>query len=218
MSTPIPASCCATCSLPRPSRATASWWKGCKPRAARGRFLPMGSVGLDARAGFPIDLALKVARARYVDGSLVAARFDADLKLTGSLSAGPLLVGTVTLDRTEITVPEPLPRGSVAVDVKHVDPPLPGEGDARHRARTRGSRGTRRQSRPVRNPSRRDGEGAAADLRARPRPRHGVRWRAEARWPRVINSSIGGVPDGAWPTRLPDAADRVRPRRRDFLR
>ena len=79
-----------------------------------------------ARAtGFPIDLALKVARARYVDGSLVAARFDADLKLTGSLSAGPLLVGTVTLDRTEITVPESLPRGSVAVDVKHVDPPSP---------------------------------------------------------------------------------------------
>ena len=44
----------------------------------------MGSVGLDPNAGFPVDLAVKVTQARYVDGTLVAARFDADLKLTGS--------------------------------------------------------------------------------------------------------------------------------------
>ena len=36
-----------------------------------------------------------------------------------------MLQGTVTLDRTEITVPERLPRDSVAVDVKHVAPPPP---------------------------------------------------------------------------------------------
>ena len=53
-------------------------------------------------------------------------RFDADLTLTGSLAAGPLLGGTVFLDRTEITVPERLPRDSVAVDVEHVDPPPDG--------------------------------------------------------------------------------------------
>ena len=29
----------------------------------------------------------------------------------------------MTLDRTEITVPERLPRGSVAVDVKHIHTP-----------------------------------------------------------------------------------------------
>ena len=82
-----------------------------------------GSVGLDPHAGFPIDLTLQVRKARYVDGTLVAARFDADLTLSGSLAEGPLLKGTVRLDRTEVTVPDKLPKDSVAVDVEHVAPP-----------------------------------------------------------------------------------------------
>ncbi len=82
-----------------------------------------GSVGLDPHAGFPIDLTLQIRKARYVDGTLVAARFDADLTLTGSLAEGPLLNGTVRLDRTEVTVPDKLPKDSVAVDVTHVAPP-----------------------------------------------------------------------------------------------
>ena len=48
-----------------------------------------GSIGLDPNAGFPVDLRVQVRQARYVDGTLVAARFDADLALTGSLAAGP---------------------------------------------------------------------------------------------------------------------------------
>jgi len=82
-----------------------------------------GSVGLNPKSGFPIDLTLQVHQARYVDGTLVAARFDADLTVSGSLVEGPLVKGTVRLDRTEITVPESLPQGSVAVDVAHVAPP-----------------------------------------------------------------------------------------------
>ncbi len=91
--------------------------------SGEGKVSAMGSIGLDPNAGFPVDLAVKVQQARYVDGTLVASRFDADLKLTGNFAEGPLLQGTVTLDRTEITVPERLPRDSVAVDVKHVAPP-----------------------------------------------------------------------------------------------
>ncbi len=82
-----------------------------------------GRVGLDPNAGFPIDLTLQVRKARYVNGTLVAARFDADLTLTGSFAEGPLLKGAVKLDRTEITVPDKLPKDSVAVSVEHVDPP-----------------------------------------------------------------------------------------------
>ncbi|HEX9906102.1 MAG TPA: translocation/assembly module TamB domain-containing protein [Propylenella sp.] len=82
-----------------------------------------GSVGLDPAAGFPIDLQLRVRQARYVDGTLAAARFDADLALTGRFADGPLLQGSVLLERTEVTVPERLPRDSVAVDVEHVAPP-----------------------------------------------------------------------------------------------
>ena len=47
-----------------------------------------GRVGLDPNAGFPIDLTLQIRKARYVNGTLVAARFDADLTLTGSLRRG----------------------------------------------------------------------------------------------------------------------------------
>ena len=86
-----------------------------------------GSVGLDPNSGFPVDLTIQVRKARYVDGTLVAARFDADLTMTGSLVEGPLLAGTVRLDRTEITVPERLPGDSVAVAVEHVAPPKPVE-------------------------------------------------------------------------------------------
>jgi translocation and assembly module TamB len=84
-----------------------------------------GSVGLDPGAGFPVDIKSEIRQARYVDGTLVAARFDADLTLTGSLSDGTVLGGTAFLDRTELTVPESLPRDSVAVDVKHVATPAP---------------------------------------------------------------------------------------------
>ena len=90
-----------------------------------GKVSAMGSIGLDPNAGFPVELAVKVHQARYVDGTLVAARFDADLKLSGNFAEGPLLSGTVFLDRTEVTVPERLPRDSVAVDVEHVAPPPP---------------------------------------------------------------------------------------------
>jgi translocation and assembly module TamB len=93
--------------------------------SGEGSVTAVGSIGLDPNAGFPIDLKLQVRQARYVDGTLVAARFDADLALTGSFAAGPVLEGTVLLDRTEITVPEQLPRDSVAVDVAHVAPPPP---------------------------------------------------------------------------------------------
>lgn len=95
--------------------------------SGEGNVSALGSIGLDPGAGFPIDLSVQVRKARYVDGALVAARFDADLKLAGTLSDGPLLDGSVFLDRTEITVPERLPRDSVAVDVKHVDAPRPVE-------------------------------------------------------------------------------------------
>ena len=85
----------------------------------------VGSVGLDPNAGFPVEIGVKVHQARYVDGTLVASRFDADLKLSGNFAEGPLLSGTVFLDRTEVTVPERLPRDSVAVDVEHIAPPPP---------------------------------------------------------------------------------------------
>jgi translocation and assembly module TamB len=111
-------------------------------QSGEGTVAGMGSIGLDPNAGFPVDLAVQVRKARYVDGTLVAARFDADLKLSGTMSAGPVLEGAVFLDRTEVSVPERLPRDSLAVDVRHVDPPKPVE-ETLAAVRERDARGTR---------------------------------------------------------------------------
>lgn len=92
-------------------------------RSGDGTVSAKGSIGLDVQAGFPADLAAEIRQARYVDGSLVSTRFDADLTLQGGLARNPVLGGSVFLDRTEVTVPESLPRDSVAVDVEHVNIP-----------------------------------------------------------------------------------------------
>ncbi len=86
-----------------------------------------GSLGLDPNQGLPVDMRVKINKARYVNGTLIAATFDADLALSGKLGSNAALSGKVTVDRAEITVPEQLPSGSVAVSVEHVDPPPPVE-------------------------------------------------------------------------------------------
>lgn len=104
-----------------------------------------GSVGLDPAGGFPVDITAQIRQARYVDGTLIASRFDADLTVTGGLRDGPVLGGSVFLDRTEITVPESLPRDSVAVDVEHRAAPAPVEetlAQAHRQGRGSGDSGT----------------------------------------------------------------------------
>ncbi|MGH6922955.1 MAG: translocation/assembly module TamB domain-containing protein, partial [Propylenella sp.] len=96
-------------------------------RSGEGNVAAEGSLGLDPNAGLPVDMRVNVRGARYVDGTLIAATFDAELTLSGSLTGSPTLQGSVTLKRTEITVPERLPGDSVAVAVEHVVPPPPVE-------------------------------------------------------------------------------------------
>ncbi len=91
-------------------------------RSGEGTISADGSLGLDPAAGLPVDMRLVVRQARYVDGTLIAATFDADLAIGGRLSESPSVSGSVTLGRTEITVPERLPGDSVAVSVEHVAP------------------------------------------------------------------------------------------------
>ena len=84
-----------------------------------GRITGSGTVGLDPAASFPADLKLKVTRGRYADGQMLATRFDADLALTGPLTALPQLGGRVVLDETAITVPDSLPASIASLDVTH---------------------------------------------------------------------------------------------------
>jgi len=84
-----------------------------------GQISGSGTVGLDPAESFPADLNLKVARGRYADGQMVATRFDADLTLSGPLTALPQLGGSVLLDETTITVPDTLPSSISRLDVTH---------------------------------------------------------------------------------------------------
>ena len=84
-----------------------------------GRISGSGAVELDPASSFPADLNLKVVRGRYADGQMVATRFDADLALSGPLTALPQLGGKVLLDETTITVPDTLPSSISRLDVTH---------------------------------------------------------------------------------------------------
>lgn len=84
-----------------------------------------GTVGIDAAAGFPADIAIRIADGRYTDGRIVTANFSGDVRVTGPLLTEPLLSGTVNLGRTVITVPERLPGSLSQIDVKHRNAPAP---------------------------------------------------------------------------------------------
>jgi translocation and assembly module TamB len=79
-----------------------------------------GTVGLGA--GLPADLTLALAGARYSDGQLFSADLGADLSITGPLSGGATIAGTLDIARAEITVPETFSGDADLIDVRHVDP------------------------------------------------------------------------------------------------
>jgi len=84
-----------------------------------------GRIGIDAGAGFPADLKLRIADGRYTDGEIVTANFSGDLAVTGPLTGSPLIAGTVNLGRTVITVPQRLPGSLARLDVQHRNAPRP---------------------------------------------------------------------------------------------
>ena len=84
-----------------------------------GRVSAGGTVGLDAAAGFPADLSIKVADGRYTDGRVVTANFSGDIAVKGPLAAAPTLGGTINLGRTVITIPEKLSPSLSRLNVQH---------------------------------------------------------------------------------------------------
>jgi translocation and assembly module TamB len=78
-----------------------------------------GTVGLDAAAGFPADLSVKVANGRYTDGRIVTANFGGDVTVKGPLASTPTLGGAINLGRTVITVPEKLSPALSRLNVQH---------------------------------------------------------------------------------------------------
>lgn len=82
-----------------------------------------GTVGIDASAGFPADLSLRIIDGRYTDGRIVTANLAGDLTLKGPLVSAPTLGGTINLGRTVITIPERLPGSLATLGVQHRNAP-----------------------------------------------------------------------------------------------
>jgi translocation and assembly module TamB len=82
-----------------------------------------GTIGIEPASGFPADLAIRLAKATYVDGSLLTANLDGALTLKGPLTGSPVLGGRVSIPKASITIPERLPASLSEINIKHRNAP-----------------------------------------------------------------------------------------------
>lgn len=88
-----------------------------------GKINVSGVIELDPAGGFPAGLTVTMRGGRYIDNTLVAATFDADLTLKGPLAGAPILGGSVAVERADISIPERLTNAVSALGVEHVNAP-----------------------------------------------------------------------------------------------
>ncbi|MCP4314826.1 MAG: hypothetical protein GY789_01980 [Hyphomicrobiales bacterium] len=81
-----------------------------------------GSVSLNTASGLPANLTLAVKDGTYIS-EIVTAQLNADLTVEGPLLNSGKIVGTITLERTDITVPDQLPSSIPFIDVVHKNAP-----------------------------------------------------------------------------------------------
>lgn len=96
-------------------------------RAGGGTINGSGSVGLSAP--LPVDISMTARNAQPVATDLLAATVDADLTLRGAIENSITVGGRLTLDETNIRVPEKLPGGIAVLNVVNLNvskpaPPL----------------------------------------------------------------------------------------------
>ncbi|NRG18477.1 translocation/assembly module TamB domain-containing protein [Rhizobiales bacterium] len=85
-----------------------------------GQLTANGSVGL--AGGFPADINMTLRNGRYMDGSTISAKLNADLALKGPLAdpaRGASLSGRVDIERADINIPDQLPAAINPVAVQH---------------------------------------------------------------------------------------------------
>ena len=110
----------ATISFDR-DRATISRLTG--KLAGGGTISGSGTVGIAGGSGFPADLTITLDRAAYNDGTLVTTIVSGTVTLKGPVLSSPTLGGTLSLDKSAITIPERLPASLAEINVKHKNPP-----------------------------------------------------------------------------------------------
>lgn len=90
-------------------------------RAGKGRIEASGTLGL--AAPMPVSLQVTAKEAQLLASELVRGSLGAELDLSGALGGAMRLAGSVTLGRTDITVPDSLPAGVASLDVAHAGAP-----------------------------------------------------------------------------------------------
>lgn len=86
-----------------------------------GQLSVSGFIDVDPAKGLPTDLTVTVTDGTYVFGEIISTQYDADLSVNGPLLRTGAIGGTVTLQRTDISIPEKLPSSIPLIDVGHVN-------------------------------------------------------------------------------------------------
>ena len=81
-----------------------------------------GTVSLDTARGLPANLTLSIKDGTYIS-EIVTAELNADLTVEGPLAGSGRIGGTISLSRTDITIPDQLPSSIPFVDVVHKNAP-----------------------------------------------------------------------------------------------
>jgi len=91
--------------------------------ASGGTLEASGTIGIAPGSGFPANLKIRLNNASYVDGTLFNANLDGAMTLTGSLTATPIIGGTVNIRKAAITIPEKLPASLSEINIQHKNAP-----------------------------------------------------------------------------------------------
>lgn len=87
---------------------------------SKGTISMTGSVGTNPASGLPADISIKVSNGTYTNSEIVTAQFDADLTIEGALLRSGRIGGSISLERTDISIPDRLPASIPFVDVRHI--------------------------------------------------------------------------------------------------
>ncbi|MEP9365713.1 translocation/assembly module TamB domain-containing protein [Xanthobacter sp. VNH20] len=82
-----------------------------------------GNVTLDARAGFPGRLDLTLNNAGLVNSEIVRFVADGQIAIGGAFATRPTIGGQINVRALDINIPDRLPGGARALNVKHVNVP-----------------------------------------------------------------------------------------------
>jgi translocation and assembly module TamB len=88
-----------------------------KATAAPGTLSMTGTIGV-LQPGLPVDLKLIATNAQPIASTLVTAKLDADLHITGMARDRIDVAGSVRLNRTDINIPNTLPPNVAVLDVR----------------------------------------------------------------------------------------------------